>query len=140
MKTEYQSTITIIKEILAAIEGLPDNLEERGKFTHEMTNRLFNHMLEVFPDPQPYDTADVELRDRELDLARVIQRSGPDDYDILNPPDDFLPQLYTILVMRALIKYHRVSFELVKIKDFDRFYETHVSLIKRAADLYDWKI
>jgi hypothetical protein len=140
MKTEYQSTITIIEEILAAIEGLPDNWVERGKVTNEMTNRLFNHMLEVFPDPQPYyDTTDIELRDKELDLVRVIQSSGPSDYDILNPPDDFLPQLYIILVMRALIKYHNVPIDSSGIKDFGRFWKRHGSLIKRVAYPYDWK-
>ena len=140
MKTEYQSTITIIEEILAAVEGLPDNRYDREKATNEIVNRLITHMLDVFPAPQPYDdTADIELSDKELDLIRVIQSSGPSDYDILNPPDDFLPQLYPVLVIRALIKHHRVPIEALEIKNFERFYELHGPLIKRASYPYDWK-
>jgi hypothetical protein len=136
MKTEYQSTITIIEEILTAVEGLPNNWVDRSNVTNEIVNRLVTHMMGVFPAPQPYDdTADIELRDKEIDLVRAIQHSGPSDYDILNPPDDFLPQLYIILVIRALIKYHRVPCEAMNIQNFNRFYDLYSSLIKRATNL-----
>ena len=136
MKTEYQSTIIIVEEILSTVEGLPDNGHDRTKVVNKIVNRLFTHMLDVLPAPQPDDdTADIELRDKELELARSIHGSTPSEYDILNPSDDFLPQLYPMLVARALIKHHMVPFDAMKIKDFDRFYFRYRTLIFIAADL-----
>jgi hypothetical protein len=136
MKTEYQSTIIIVKEILSAIAEVPDNANDRVKAVTKIVNRLFTHMLDVLPAPQPDDdTADIELRDKELELARSIHRSTPSEYDILNPSDDFLPQLYPMLVVRALIKHHMAPLDAMKIKDFDRFYFRYRTLIFSASDL-----
>jgi hypothetical protein len=123
MKTEYQSTITIIEEILAV-------REDREASTTIM-NRLIAYMLEVFPKTQHHsDPEDDRMRVREHDLTEEIIRTDSPYTDVLGvPADDFLPQLYPMLVVKLLLKDHRVQADFYKMENFQEFYRRYHRLI-----------
>lgn len=115
MKTEYQTTITLVEEILAV-------REDREAAT-PMIDRMIAYMLEVSPRPQDHrDPQDAEMRRREQVLADEIFQADSPFTDVLAvPADDFLPQLYPVLVVRLLLRDHTVLFDASRIENYWEF-------------------
>lgn len=122
MKTEYQTTIALVEEILA-VKG--DRLA-----VIPIADRLMAMMMEVFPRPQlQRDPEDAEMMVKERELAEEIIRKGSPFTDILAvPADDFLPQLYPMMVLKILLKDHRVPID-ANTENFLEFYWRYNHLI-----------
>lgn len=120
MKTEYQTTIALVEEILAV---KADRLT-----VIPMAARLMAMMMEVFPRPRR-DPEDVEMMAKERVLADEIIRTGSPFTDVLAvPADDFLPQMYPMMVFKILLKDHRVPIDS-NTENFLEFYRRYKHLI-----------
>ena len=120
MKTEYQSTIAIIAEVLAAGPDM--------KAAAPIVSRLMTHMMKVYP--QPSDLEDVEMSARERSLSWEILKAGSPYTDALEvPADDFLPQLYPMMVFKLLVKDHQVPMSAGNIENYWEFCQRYGRLI-----------
>lgn len=121
MKKEYQTTIALVKEILAA----------NGDAATPIIDRLVTRMVEVFPLPQNHrDPENAEMMVKERDLVEEILRKRSPFTDVLAvPADDFLPQLYPLLVFKLLLRDYAVNIDVNKIENFSEFYSRYGYLI-----------
>jgi hypothetical protein len=130
MKTEYQTTIKLVDEILDYVNT------NAGEDMSIQVNNLIDHLLNVYPIPQPFDsTADIDLRNAEIEQCRKIVNldlTQTDEFIHLTS-EECMPSLFTVLILKRIFK-DKIIIDLKKTPAFEKFFDGYGSIIHRGID------
>ena len=129
MKTEYQTTIKLVDEILDYVNT------NAGEDMSIQVNNLIDHLLNVYPTPQPFDdTADIDLQNAEVEKCRKIVNfdlTQTDDFIRLTS-EECIPSLFTVLVLKRIFK-DKIIIDLKKMPSFEKFFNGYGSIIHHGG-------
>ena len=138
MKTEYQTAIDLMNEVLSTIDST-DGAERVNS-----TERLMRYLLDNFEAPKYPRGAAKNTPEYEhwIEYLQDIKRTwdmDPTDLKsalIASPTDFCMPGAFVLAIMKVLLKNHRFPFDAKLLPSFKDFYKKYDHAVVAVGDLY----